>query len=268
MDDMSAVETGAGRILREVRGDIFLIGIDRAAKRNAFTPAMLREYAGAFTEYENAEECRCAVVYAEGDHFTGGLDLERVAPRFASGEPLFPDGCIDPLDLREPRRTKPVVVAVQGWCLTIGIETMLAADVAVASADARFAQVEVQRNLVATGGATVRMVRRAGWGNAMRYLLTGDVFDAETALRLGFVQEIAPVGEHKRRALEIARRIADQAPLAVRATLANARVALDEGREASVAHAHELQKRLRAGADAAEGLAAFAERRPGRFKGR
>ena len=268
MDDISAVGTGAGRIHREIQGDVFLIGIDRVAKRNSFTPAMLREYAEAFTEYENTEACRCAVVHAEGEHFTGGLDLERVAPWLSSGEPLFPDGLIDPLDMREPRRAKPVVAAAQGWCLTIGVETMLAADVAVASADARFALLEVQRNLLASGGATVRMVRRGGWGNAMRYLLTGDVFDAETAFRLGFVQEIAPVGEHKKRALEIARRIAAQAPLAVRGTLANARIALDEGREASVAHARDLQKRLRASADADEGLAAFVERRPGRFEGR
>lgn len=107
---------------------------------------------------------------------------------------------------------------------------MLAADVAVAAEDARFSQIEVQRNLLASGGATVRMVRRAGWGGAMRYLLTGNVFDAGTALRLGFVQELAPPGEQKARALEIARRIAVQAPLAVRATIANARGALDEGR--------------------------------------
>lgn len=258
----------SGRIVREVRGDVFLIGIDRVAKRNGFTPAMLRGLAEAYTAYEEEESARCAVVYAEGDHFTGGLDLTQVAPFMASGEPLFPDGCIDPLDLREPRRTKPVVVAVQGWCLTIGVELMLAADVAVAAEDARFSQIEVQRNLLASGGATVRMVRRAGWGGAMRYLLTGDVFDAGTALRLGFAQELAPPGEQKARALKIARRIAAQAPLAVRATIANARVALDEGRAASVVHARESQKALRASEDAAEGLAAFAERRPGAFKGR
>lgn len=261
-------DAGAGRIVSEVRGDIFLIGLDRPAKRNGFTPAMLRQLAEAYTAYENAEGCRCAVVHAEGGHFTGGLDLPLVAPRLVSGEPLFPAECIDPLDMREPRRTKPVVVAVQGWCLTIGIELMLAADVAVAAADSRFSQIEVQRNLLATGGATVRMVRRAGWGNAMRYLLTGDEFDADTALRLGFVQEVVPPGAQKERALALAGRIAAQAPLAVRATIANARVALDEGRAAAVSHGQAAQKRLRASADAAEGLAAFRERRPGVFEGR
>ncbi len=268
MNYVSGRASTAGRVVQEVRGDIFLIGIDRVAKRNGFTPVMLRQLAEAYTAYENEADCRCAVVHAEGDHFTGGLDLSLVAPFLASSEPLFPDNCIDPLDLREPRRTKPVVVAVQGWCLTIGIELMLAADVAVAADDTRFSQLEVQRNLVATGGATVRMVRRAGWGNAMRYLLTGDTFDAETAFRLGFVQEIVPAGEQKERALALARRIAAQAPLAVRGTIANARVALDEGRAASVAHGRALQRSLRASEDAAEGLAAFRERRAGVFSGR
>ena len=269
MDDASATQAADGRITRQAgENGIFFIGVDRPAKRNGFTPAMLRQLAEAYTAYENSDECRCAVVHAEGDHFTGGLDLRLVAPSLSSGEPLFPEGLVDPLDMREPRRTKPVVVAVQGWCLTIGIELMLAADIAVAAADTRFSQIEVQRNLVATGGATVRMVRRAGWGNAMRYLLTGDVFDAETAFRLGFVQEVVPAGEQRTRAVELARRIATQAPLAVRGTIANARVALDDGRAASVAHAGPLQRRLRASEDAAEGLAAFAGRRPGHFRGR
>ena len=103
-------------------------------------------------------------------------------------------------------RTKPLVCAVQGICFTLGIELMLAADIVVAADDCRFAQIEVKRGIMPAGGATVRMVERAGWGNAQRYLLTGDEFGSAEALRLGFVQEVVPAGRQKERALEIARR--------------------------------------------------------------
>src|SRR5919201_1442833 len=88
------------------------------------------------------------------------------------------------LDLRDPRRTKPLVAAVQGFCFTLGIELMLAADIVVAADDCRFAQLEVKRGIMATGGATLRMAERAGLGCALLHLLTGDEFGAAEALRL------------------------------------------------------------------------------------
>jgi len=257
-----------GQITTETRGDLFIIAIDRPDKRNGFTPEMLTQLAEAYTAYENNDPSRCAVVRAEGDHFTGGLDLPKVAPFIAAGNSLFPPGCVDPFDLRKPRRSKPVVVAVKGWCLTLGIELMLAADIVIAADNTRFGQIEVQRGLMASGGATIRMAERAGWGNAMRYLLTSDLFDAEEALRLGFVQEVAPAGEELARSLAIAETIAAQAPLAVRETLANARIASEQGSAAAAARFDEVQKVLMKTDDVAEGLKAFQERRPGRFTGR
>ena len=108
---------------------------------------------------------------------------------------VYPVGSVDPLSLRPPIRTKPLVCAVQGICFTLGIELMLAADIVVAADDCRFAQIEVKRGIMPAGGATIRMVERAGWGNAQRYLLTGDEFGAAEALRLGFVQEVVPAGQ-------------------------------------------------------------------------
>ena len=116
----------------------------------------------------------------------------------------IPTAPIDPLSLRAPVRTKPVVCAVQGICFTLGIELMLSTDIVIAADTCRFAQIEVKRGIMPTGGATVRMVERAGWGNAQRYLLTGDEFGAQEALRLGFVQEVVPAGQEEGRALEIA----------------------------------------------------------------
>lgn len=260
-------DANAGQIRTESRAPLFFITIDRPTKRNGFTPAMLTQLAEAYTAYEADAACHCAVVCAAGDHFTGGLDLTKVAPYIAAGNSLFPPGTIDPFDMREPRRTKPVVVAVKGWCLTLGIELMLAADIVVASDDTKFSQLEVQRNLMASGGATIRMAERAGMGNAMRYLLTGDFFDAAEALRLGFVQEVVAAGGELDRAVVLAETVAAQAPLAVRATLANVRLAFEQGPEAAIATFKDTQQALMASDDAGEGLRAFEERRPGRFKG-
>ena len=205
---------------------------------------------------------------AEGKHFTAGLQLYQIGPYMARVEVLWDSAGIDPLGLRANRRSKPVVVAVQGVTFTLGIELMLAADIVIAAHDCRFAQLEVKRGIMATGGATLRMMERAGWGNAMRYLLTGDEFDAATALRLGFVQEVVPAGEEFARALDIAKRIARQAPLAVRATIASSRKAAEQGVEAAAAEFRAVQQRLANSADAKEGVASFVERREAGFTGK
>jgi len=256
-----------GRIATALRGHIFLIGLDRAKKLNGFSLKMLRELGEAYTAFEREPEARVALLYAEGAHFTAGLQLDQVGPVMQRGEELWPAGCIDPFSLREPKRSKPVVAAVQGITYTIGIELMLAADMVVAAHDCRFSQLEVKRGIMATGGATIRMAERAGWGNAQRYLLTGDEFDAATALRLGFVQEVVPAGTQFDAALAIAERIAAQAPLAVRATLASTRTYVEQGQDAAVAQFRGVQQGLSRSADAQEGVASFVEKRAGRFTG-
>ena len=256
-----------GRITTELSDSLFLIGIDRPAKLNGFTPAMLRGMAQAYTRYEREAEARCAVVFAQGAHFTAGLDLPKVAPHLGGDTLLVEDGEIDPFESRPPFRSKPVVFAVHGICFTLGIEMMLAADIVVAAADTRFSQLEVKRGLMPTGGATLRMVERAGWGNAMRYLLTGDEFDAATALRLGFIQEIVEPGRQKMRALELARSIAAQAPLAVKATIENARLGLRDGPAAATRLFGRTQRQLLASDDFEEGLRSFKDKRPPKFSG-
>ena len=144
---------------------------------------------------------------------------------------------------------------------------MLAAEVVVAADDCRFSQLEVNRGIMATGGATLRMTERAGYGNAMLYLLTGDEFDAATALRLGFVQKVVPTGQEEAEAIAIAKRIAAAAPLAVRETIRNVRKRIEEGPLAAQAEFSSVQSRLAASMDAAEGVASFVERRPARFTG-
>jgi enoyl-CoA hydratase/carnithine racemase len=254
------------KITTERRGHVLLIGLNRPAKMNAFDVEMLHQLGDAFGELERDDDARCAVVYANGDHFTAGLDLGNVAPAIAQGQLAVGGGEIDPLSVHGKPRTKPAVIAVHGRCLTLGIELILGMDTCVAAANTRFGQIEIKRGIFPFGGATFRLVATAGWGNAMRWLLTGDEFGADEAHRIGLVQEVVPLGRQLERAVEIAETIAAQAPLGVRATIASARKSLVEA-EAARALMDQL-KVLMASDDAREGLMSFLERRAARFTGK
>ncbi len=244
------------------------MALARPEKRNAFDLQMLRELAEAYTRFEDDPAARVLLVSADGEHFTAGLDLAEVGPAVAAGEALFPRDSVDPLGLAGRVRSKPVVMAVRGYCLTIGIELALAADIVVAGRDARFGQIEIKRGIFPFGGATFRLPARAGWGNAMRWLLTGDLFDAAEAQRLGVVQSVVDAGGERATAHGIATTIAAQAPLGVAATLASARLAEARGPDAAAAALLEQARALMASEDAREGLLSFVERREGRFSGR
>lgn len=253
----------------EKRGHILLMGLNRVAKRNAFDLDLYHSLSMAYGELERDDHLRCGVLFAHGDHFTGGIDLPQWTEHFAQGKFMeCAPGGMDPLALDESKTvTKPIVMATQGWCLTIGLELLLASDIRVAAENTRFAQIEVKRGIYAIGGATVRMHQEMGWGNAMRYLLTGDEISAAEALRLGLVQEVVPTGAQLDRAISIAERIAAQAPLAVKATLLSARIARSQGaREAIQRLAPDMVPLLQS-ADAKEGVQSFIERRPAWFSG-
>lgn len=264
-----AADPATGRITHSREGRVLRIGIDRAAKRNGFTPEMFRGLAEAYTELEDDGDLRAGVVFAHGQHFTAGLDLERMKDSLGDERAFAPEGLVDPFDLLDRRRSKPVVAAVEGITFTIGIELMLAADIVVADPGCRFAQLEVRRGIMANAGATLRFVERAGWGNAMALLLTGREFGTEEAHRLGFVQEVAAPGGAFGRAHEIADGIAEEAaPLGVRAMRESARTAVREGWDAAIAEFPRLQSALLATEDAAEGVRSFVERRAARFQGK
>ncbi|WP_033372510.1 crotonase/enoyl-CoA hydratase family protein [Glaciibacter superstes] len=257
------------RIITERRGHVLLIGFNRPEKRNAADFALLQQLALAYGDLERDLELRVGVVHAVGDHFTAGLDLADIGPRLGpDGLDVVPPGGIHPWQVAGQSLTKPVVIAVQGTCLTLGIELILASDIAVAAQSTQFGQIEVSRGILPFGGATIRFPRAVGWGNAMRWILTGDLFDAAEAHRIGLVQEVVPDGTQLDRALELAERIAAQAPLAVQATLANARKAIWEGDAAAEADLQPGLARLAASEDARIGMEAFLTRQPARFVGR
>ena len=260
-----------GSIDTTVVGEVLQIAINRPAKRNGFTPKMFRELGEAYTRLDDEPTLRVGLLCAEGAHFTAGLDLPTIAPLMQRGEKAVPPGLVDPLNLGMAgyrRRTKPMVVAVQGITYTLGIELMLAADIVVAADDCRFSQLEVARGIMATGGATLRMAERAGMGNALLHLLTGDVFDSAEALRLNFVQKVVPAGQERAEALRLAQLIAQQAPLAVVATRENVLKGIEQGPLAAMEDFIAVQQGLSRSEDAAEGVRAFVEKRPACFNGR
>jgi enoyl-CoA hydratase/carnithine racemase len=257
-----------GHVSREQRGPIMLIGLDRVARRNAFDLEMLNQLSLAYGEFERNEQARVAVVFAHGEHFTGGLDLAEAGPSLRDGWTV-PQGGYDPWGLAVgPRVSKPVIVAAQGYCLTLGIELMLASDINLCASNARFAHLEVQRGIFAFGGATLRLHQIAGWGNAMRWLLTGDEFDAHEACRMGLVQEVKAPEDLLPSALRLAQHVADRAPLGVHATLESARQAVLQGEGVAAQALPALVRRVIDSEDAREGLSAMLEGRTPQFTGR
>jgi enoyl-CoA hydratase/carnithine racemase len=228
---------------------------------------MLRELSEAYTAYEDNDDLWCAVVYPIGENFTSGLQLDDVAPNVQDGA-LFPEDQVDPLGLRGRTRSKPVIVAARGWCLTIGIELLLASDIRLAGADTQFGQIEVSRGIFPFGGATMRWPRLSGWGDAMRYMLTGEKFDAVEARRMGIVQEVHPPEDVVERAFAMGELVARQAPLGVQAVIESARLAEEDGFDAAVDAMPGQLAEVMSSEDAAEGVQSFLERREAKFEGK
>ncbi|WP_043764923.1 crotonase/enoyl-CoA hydratase family protein [Algiphilus aromaticivorans] len=258
---MSHIET-------TVEGHVLAIKVNRPDKLNALSPEMYNDLALALGRLDREPELRVGLIHAEGKHFSAGVELDKWAPIFAKGDGFpCPEGGIDPFALSGPRCSKPVVMAVQGYCYTWGVEIMLNTDVRVAADDTRFAMLEVKRGIYPCGGATLRLPAQMGWANAQRYLLTGDAWSAAEAQRTGLVQEVVSPGEQLRTARAIAERMAAAAPLGVQAVLRSSRLAYQEGDAAAAARIFEDMPAVMASEDAKEGVQSFLERRDAVFTG-
>ena len=256
---------GAGTVKVGVEGAILMIGIDRPPGNLLDAPVFVG-VGRALDRLERDGSLRVAVLYAQGLDFSLGADVASLAAAQQAGEFPPKDGFISPFGLRPPYRTKPLVVAVQGQTRYGGHELFLAADIRVAAADTVFSQGEVTRGVFPGGGATVRLTREAGWGNAMRYMLTGDEWGADEALRMGLAQIVVPAGKQLDAAVGLARRVAAAAPLGVRATLASARSALTHEDAAFAGLAVEFGQLARS-ADRRVALQAVQEGRRPDFRG-
>lgn len=257
-----------GQVATEVLDEhILSMTVDRVAKRNAFTPKISAELAAAYTRLDEDPDLFVGVLTFAGDHTTAGLDMPLFfgSDRPAAGAGV--DDAVDPFGLRR-RLRKPLITAIQGITFTVGIEIAIAGDIVVAASDARLCQLEPKRGLAPLGGATIRYVQRAGWGNAMYHLLRADEFDAAEAYRVGLVQEVVEPGRQRQRALELARQMLECSPSALAHTIANARLALDDSPLAASAAIPAMGQAVQATEDFKEGIASFIERRQAKFVGR
>ncbi len=255
-------------ILVSRQGPILVVKINRPEKYNALSIAMYHDLGRALARLNNDRELRVALIHAEGKHFTAGVELDSWAPVFKSGKPfpIRPDE-IDPYGLTGERHAKPLIIAVQGYCFTWGVELLLNAEIRIAARDTVFQMLEVQRGLFPCSGATLRLHREIGWGNAHRLMLTGDRWDAEQAYRWGMVGDVVAPGEQFAKALEYARKVADCAPLGVQALLKSTRAAETGDRDAAVKQMFLDLESVMKSQDAAEGVRSFLERRKAVFHG-
>ncbi len=255
-----------GRVTHKRDGHILRITIDNQAKKNAFIPEMMAELSDALTLLDRDVDLWCGVLCAAGENFTAGLDMPKFFGPGATATPR-PEGNIDPFGLAN-RCRKPIVTAVQGIVFTVGIEMMLAGDIAVAADNSRFCQMEAKRGIAPLGGAHFRYIMRAGWGNAMYHLMLCDEFGAAEAYRVGLVQEVVPVGRQIERAMEIAHIINRNAPLGIQVTKEAGRRFIEAGEQAAIDALPLIRDRVMKSADAAEGIRSFVERRQAVFQGR
>jgi enoyl-CoA hydratase len=251
------------KVTVERRGEIVLIGINRPQAHNRFDPDAFFGLAMAYHDFDNDPGLRAAVLFGHGDNFSRGIDVDAFAPLARTGRPFaVKDGMLDPF-ARTQQLSKPLVVVVHGDTWNMGHELHLVADIRVASADVRFGQDENTHGRFPGGGSTVRFPREAGWGNAMRYMLTGDHWGAEEAYRMGVIQEIAPgPAEALEAGIGLARKVAACGPLGIKTTLESAHLSIDESEAAAFAKLDEQFSGLFHSEDFLEGRKAEADGRP------
>jgi enoyl-CoA hydratase len=249
-------------VLTERRGRALVITINRPQARNAINRAVSFGLAEAVAQLDDDPELSVAVLAGAGGSFSAGMDLKA----YLAGEDMLVPGRGLGFTERPPR--KPVISAVEGFSLAGGTELALATDLIVASRDARFGLPEVKRGLVAGGGGLIRLPQRIPYAKAMELALTGDSLCAEEGLALGLVNLVTEPGEALAGALDLADRIARNAPLAVAATKEIVAAARDWRADDAFALQGAILEPVFSSHDAREGAAAFAEKRQPAWQGK
>lgn len=258
-------------ILVERDGHVLTVTLNRPEAKNAFSPSMLVGAADAWKLLDTDPELRVGILTGAGGDFCSGMDLKALATGFSDEDAArFGD---DPdihwkALLRHFRPSKPLVAAVEGYCVAGGTEILQATEIRVAGESAQLGVAEVRRGLFPLGGSTVRLQRQIGFTNAADLLLTGRLVSAAEAKEMGLIGHVVPDGQALTKAREIADQIAANGPLAVTAVLRSMR------ETAAMTEADGLSHELTIGEpiifetnDAKEGPRAFKEKRQPNFTG-
>ncbi|MFJ9963456.1 crotonase/enoyl-CoA hydratase family protein [Streptomyces avermitilis] len=247
----------------ETIGSSLLITIDRPKARNAVNAAVATQLAAAIDQLEEDPALRAAVLTGSQGTFSAGMDLKAA---LAGESPEIPGRGFG--GLTRAQTTKPLIAAVEGWAMGGGFELALGCDLIVAADDARFGLPEVSRGLIAAGGGVIRLPKRIPYHLAMELLLTGEPVSGERAGQLGIANRVVAAGETVATALQLAERIAQNAPLALAAVKNLVRAADGAPEEEAFAVQGRQMAALAASADVREGMTAFTEHRPPLWQGR
>jgi enoyl-CoA hydratase len=248
-------------VLREHRGRILVITINRPEARNAANKAVAEGLAAACDELDDTPELSVGVLTGAGGNFCAGMDLKA----FAAGELAYVPGRGLGFTERPPR--KPLISAVEGHAVAGGTELVLATDLVVAAKDAKFGIPEVKRGLVAAGGGLLRLPHRIPYQKALELALTGESFTAEQGAQWGFVNVLTEPGEALDGAIALAERITANGPLAVAVTKEIMVKSAGWSQDEIWQKQGELIAPVFTSHDAKEGAIAFAEKRAPNWTG-
>lgn len=250
-------------VLYERKERVALVTINRPEALNSLTAEMLAGIEDAMRAFQDDPDLWVAVLTATGDKaFSSGLDLKEAAPLLTGGDSL---GFDDTTKRQFSDVFKPIICAVNGFCVAGGMEMLLGTDLRIAAEHATFGLGEVRWGLIPLGGTHVRLPRQIPWAMAMQLLLTGRPISARRAYEVGLVNEVVPADQLMPTAMKWATDLCKNGPLAMRTAKEIAVRALEL--ESGFVLEKALGTRVLASEDAREGPAAFAEKRKPRFKG-
>lgn len=265
-------------LLFEIRNHVAYLTLNRPQVHNSVNPEMVVQLAAAWKQINEDDDIRVAIITGAGDKaFSAGADLGRMIPLLTGArkpedewdQKLFANRKQgDWALLRHYDVDKPIIAAVNGFCIAGGFELMQATDLRVAAEHARFGLQEVKWAIIPAAGSLVRLQRQMPYCKAMEILLTGNLIDAPEAYRLGLINYVVPGAEVMMKAQELADTIAANGPIAVRAIKQGVRRTIGHTYEDGFKIENEVARPVMKSEDAREGPRAFIEKRKPNYRGR